>query len=304
MARRSRPALALALALAALFVSARAQCINTVAGGGGGAGPPAFSTAMAITRDGTGAIVWATENGAVYRLTADGVALMRVAGNPSVVSSSGDGGVALAATFGSIYDITRMPDGSLLVSDLGSSRVRRLAMDGNVYNFAGNGIFAFAGDGGPATAASFNNPLGLTAAADGTVYIVDSNNFRVRAVSPSGNVTTVAGTGVAGNGGDGGPAKSATLYSPRYLALSSDGLLAIGQSDGKFRVVKLATGIISWVFDGFLAAGSGLYGIRGMAFRSDGALVFIDNLNYIVTRSAHIINTLQTPSLSRVKKPK
>jgi NHL repeat len=76
----------------------------------------------------------------------------------------------------------------------------------NISTLAGDGTFGFSGDGGPATAAQLNGPIGVAVAADGGILIADYNNSRVRRVSPTGTITTIAGSGTYGFSGDGGPA--------------------------------------------------------------------------------------------------
>lgn len=86
---------------------------------------------------------------------------------------------------------------------------------------AGNGTRGFSGDAGPATGASLNNPYGVALDASG-MYIADTANNRIRKVA-SGTITTVAGTGAAGFGGDGGPATRAFLNDPLRVSLDAAG---------------------------------------------------------------------------------
>ena len=103
----------------------------------------------------------------------------------------------------------------------------------------------FAGDGGPATAAQLSIPFGVAPTADGGFLIVDVGNQRIRKVSAAGTITTVAGNGVAGYSGDGGPATSASLRDPHnVVALSDGGFLIADASNQRVRQVG-ADGIIS-----------------------------------------------------------
>ena len=126
------------------------------------------------------------------------------------------------------------PDGNLLIADTGRDQVLVRTPSGQLEVFAGTGTAGFSGDGGPATDAdlNFDGPAALAVTSDGTVYITDSQNQRVRAVSPSGIITTVAGNGVAGHTGDGGPATDAELGSPTGVAIGPDGSLYI--ADGMY----------------------------------------------------------------------
>ena len=90
---------------------------------------------------------------------------------------------------------------------------------GIITTVAGSGQMGFSGDGGPATAASLSYPLGVAVDAAGNLYIADHGNNRIRKVSPSGTISTVAGNGAGGFSGDGGPATAASLLFPTGLVL-------------------------------------------------------------------------------------
>jgi NHL repeat len=109
--------------------------------------------------------------------------------------------------------------------------------------FAGTGEAGFGGDGGPATRAQLADPSGLAVAADGTVYIADTNNHRVRAVSPDGVISTVAGTGQAAPFyavlPDSMPAAQANLSLPYTLTVGPDGTVYIADT-GLYRVFALS----------------------------------------------------------------
>ena len=132
--------------------------------------------------------------------------------------------------------------------------------------FAGTGTGGFSGDGGLATAAQINGPFALAVDGMGTLFIGDFYNHRIRKVTPAGIITTVAGNGSVGSGGDGGPATSAQLTDPIGLAVDSSGNLFIADS---YRVRKVSPGgIISTV------AGTGAAGFSG-----DGGPAILGRLN-------------------------
>lgn len=115
--------------------------------------------------------------------------------------------------------------GRVYISERIASRVRRLGRDGVLVTFAGSGVPSFAGDDGPARQAGLNRPRGLSVAG-GTLYIADTENHRIRAVDLSSSViTTVAGTGDPGFGGDGGDPLRALLDAPAALSATADGTL-------------------------------------------------------------------------------
>jgi sugar lactone lactonase YvrE len=126
-----------------------------------------------------------------------------------------------------------------------------------IITVAGTGSAGFSGDGGPATSARLQTPEGVTADSSGTLYIADSGNHRVRQVARDGVITTVAGTGSPGYGGDGGPATAAQLHFPYGVAVDSSGTLYIAEF-GNHRVRQVARdGVITTV------AGTGSAGHRG-----------------------------------------
>jgi uncharacterized protein (TIGR03437 family) len=138
----------------------------------------------------------------------------------------------------------------------------------NIRTIAGNGSPMFSGDGGPATAAGLNHPRGLAVDASGNVYISDVDNHRIRRVSPSGVISTVAGNGVPGDSGDGGLAVNASLSDVTGLALDGAGNLYIADA-GNRRIRKVTTnGIITTI------AGTGIQGFSG-----DGGPATVAQLN-------------------------
>ena len=173
-------------------------------------------------------------------------------------SNLGDGGPAISAQFSTIKGITVDRWGNLFISDTGNNRVRKVTPDGVVTTVAGNGTPAFGGDGGPAAAASLNQPYGLATDWNGNLYVADCGNGRVRRIAADGTISTVAGNGSNGGPvGQTGPATQARLMSPRNLAIDRLGNLYISEFDG-FRIRKVTTdGQIS------MAAGTGVMGFNG-----------------------------------------
>lgn len=139
----------------------------------------------------------------------------------------------------------------------------------NIGTFAGNGNQAFAGDGGQAASAALNHPRGLAVDSNGAVYVSDVDNLRVRRISPSGIISTIAGNGIMGNSGDGGLAVNASLGDLTALALDSSGNLYI--ADAHNMCVRKVTpgGIITTV--------AGTNGVQG--FSGDGGPATSARLN-------------------------
>ena len=125
------------------------------------------------------------------------------------------------------------PAGNLYIADFGNSRVRKVTPGGTISTYAGTGTPGFAGDGGPATAAQLSFPQGVALDSAGNLYIADSNNNRIRKVTPGGTISTYAGTGLQGFSGDGGPAIDAQLWFPVGVALDSAGNLYIADQENQ-----------------------------------------------------------------------
>ncbi len=136
---------------------------------------------------------------------------------------------------------------NLFVTEYFGNQVLRIAADGSVTTVAGTGVAGFSGDGGRATEAQLRGPTGIAVASDGTLYIGDSLNNRVRRVTPDGMISTIAGTGVRGFSGDGGPAVAASLNIPAQVVADGGGNLYVADFfSGHVRKVS-AAGIITTV---------------------------------------------------------
>src|SRR5882724_6879131 len=123
--------------------------------------------------------------------------IQTIAGN-GTAGYSGDGGPASSAMINSPIKGVLDAAGNYYFADRSNNRIRKIDTSGNISTFAGSGIAGFSGDGGPATLAALNTPLGLGFDAAGNLYIPDARNYRIRKVDTSGNITTVAGNGTPG----------------------------------------------------------------------------------------------------------
>lgn len=172
---------------------------------------------------------------------------------------TGDGGLATAAKIQRPRALAFDGSGNLYFADSDNHRIRRIdAGTSIITTVAGNGSQGFLGDGGAATSARLRFPRGVAVAANGDIYIADTENHRIRLVTAAtGIITTVAGNGTEGDSGDGGPATSASLDEPHDVALDLGGRLTIADTDNhRIRRVS-AAGIISTI------AGSGDSGFSG-----------------------------------------
>jgi uncharacterized delta-60 repeat protein len=172
---------------------------------------------------------------------------------------SGDGAAAPSAQLDSPYGVARdTVRGVTYIADTLNHRIRAVAAGGTITTVAGDGTPGYAGDGGPGVAARLNRPRGLALGDAGVVFVADSGNHAVRRLDPStGIMTTVAGTGVAGSGGDGDQARSAQLRSPAGVAAAGNDLYVADTGNHRIRHVDLTTGKIGAV------AGTGTAGFTG-----------------------------------------
>ncbi len=167
----------------------------------------------------------------VVKIGPDGI-LTTIAGGTGAKGFAGDGGPATKALFRFVAYPALAADarGNVYVADDGNSRVRRIDPQGVITTIAGNGFYHFSGDGGPATSATLNRPVGVAADANGNLYIGDSANNRIRRVAPDGAISVLAGTGEIGYSGDEGPATSARLFFPTHMEVDSLGNLLFADS--------------------------------------------------------------------------
>jgi len=238
--------------------------ITTVAGNGdiyySGDGVPATSATLrspsGIALDGSGNLFIADQgHNRIRKVSASGI-ITTVAGNGND-GFSGDGGPATSATFNTPSGIAVDAFGDLFIADTGNERVRKVSAGGIVTTVAGTPNYRFSGDGGPATSAWLWGPYGVAVDSSGNLFIADTNNRRIRKVTPGGIITTVAGNGETGFSGDGGPATAASLGNPSAVALDGSGNVFIADADN-LRVRKVsANGIITTV------AGNGTAGFSG-----------------------------------------
>jgi streptogramin lyase len=205
----------------------------------------------------------------------------------------GDGGAATAAHLRFPSGVSVARDGGVLIADTGNNRIRRVAPSGIITTVAGDGTAGFSGDGGAATAARLDTPFGVAAAPDGGVLIADNENHRIRRVSPSGTIVTVAGTGTLGYSGDGGPATSSALAFPMSVTVAPDGsILVADMYNHRIRRIRPAgridtlagTSTAGFSGDGALATTAQLTSPMGVAATPDGDVLIADSSNHRVRR--------------------
>ena len=197
------------------------------------------------------AVAWIPATAAVEKSDIKGgkavIATVAGTGEPDF---KGDGGAALTAGLSNPRGIAVDAAGNVYISDSTNNRVRKIdAATGTITTVAGNGTRDYSGDGGSAVKASIAFPMGLTVDREGHLYIADARNHRIRRVdAKTGIITSVAGQGMRGLGGDNGPALSALLSYPTSVTVDEEGNLYIADSEnGGIRRVDKKTRIISSV---------------------------------------------------------
>ncbi len=136
---------------------------------------------------------------------------------------TGDGGPAVQAQMDNPTGVAVDAKGNVYIADTNNHRIRKVDADGVITTVAGTGAAGFSGDGGPGTQAQLNRPMGIAIDEAGSLFIADTDNHRVRKVSPDGTIATIAGNGSTTYTGDGGPATEASLNSPYGVAVDASG---------------------------------------------------------------------------------
>lgn len=284
--------------LAFLFVTqlnlsgfAQLGFIKTVAGNGmqgiSGDGGPATSarlnTPRCVTVDVAGNLYIADFfNGRIRKVTPAGV-----------ISTVAGGGISLEEGVPAISARLSIPEsvavdaaGNLYITDTGNHRIRKVTPAGLITTVAGNGTQGFSGNNGLATSAQLYFPSGVAIDAAGNLLIADTSNSRIRKVTPAGLITTFAGNGTPGSGGDNGPATSAQLLIPESLAIDADGNLYIAEYYGVRKVTPAGlittfagNRISGFSGDGGPAISAQLREAKGVAIDAAGNLYIGDSGN-------------------------
>lgn len=212
---------------------------------------------------------------------------------------NGDGIQATSAGLQAPTGIARDSNGVLYIAE-SSHRIRSVGTDGVIHTIAGTGVGSFFGDGGLAVNARINAPSDVAVAPDGSVYIADEGNRRVRRIGPDGIITTVAGNGSFTTSGDGGLATDAGLPAPRGLAIGPDGSIYVAQSNNNNRRVRridpdgriwtvAGSGTANFNGDGIPAVLAELSSPLGVATSPDGEVYIADGgFNLIGGRARRI----------------
>ena len=238
-------------------------------------------------------------NHAIRRINVDGT-VVTVAGT-GTSGFTGDGGQAALARLNGPSRLTFDAAGNLYIADSGNNRIRKVTPQGVISTVAGNGQQGNQGDGGQATAARLRNPYDVAVTADGTMYIADRGNHKVRKVTPGGVISTFAGSGSAGYNGDDIAATSARLNNPHSVAVDAEGNVYIADYDNeRVRVVDTSgiirtfagTGVATADGDGGPATEAGLHKPQYVQWNAGDLIVSESNNNRIRVVHDGVIDTI------------
>jgi DNA-binding beta-propeller fold protein YncE len=216
-----------------------------------------------------------------------------------VAGFSGDGGPGPAGQTNNPYGLAVGPDGALYFCEIGNHRVRRLDLKSHqLSTVAGTGTKGYSGDGGPALQASLNEPYEIRFDKAGNMFFVEMQNHIVRRVDgKTKTISTVAGTGSAGFGGDGGPAAKAQFRQPHSIAFDPEGkLLVCDIGNNRIRRIDLTSGVIDTYAgtgekkptpDGAPLTGTPLNGPRALDLDSKGNL-------YLALREGNTVHRIDS----------
>ncbi len=226
----------------------------------------------------------------IYAVPANSQIIYTVAGT-GTSGFTGDGRPATAANIQSTYDLVADGSGNVYSLHDNGHRIRRIDPAGTITTFAGTGTAGFSGDGGAATAAQFNIPVGMAMDASGNMYVADYGNYRMRKIDASGMVTTIAGDGFSGHSGDGSPSSSARITPGGAVSVGPDGTLYIVtensvRSIDPAGIIHTVAGAVTPGFsgDGGPATAARFNSIQGMDVDTAGNIYIADRYNYRIRK--------------------
>ena len=238
-----------------------AGIITTVAGGGtvalgdGGQATAANLNPGGITTDAAGNLYIADFTNSRIRMVNTAGIINTIAGN-GTIGFSGDGGQATSAALHYPTDVLFDTAGNLYLSDGYNHCIRMINSAGIIKTIAGNGNAGYTGNGGQATAARFNYPVGLSFDASGNLYVADAFNSCIRKINTGGIITTIAGNGTYGYTGDGMPATATRLYAANGIAFDA-GMCNLFIADyDNYRIRKVSFSVSGTAYPNALCAGS------------------------------------------------
>ncbi len=274
--------------LAGALIVVAGSGVQGFSGDGGSATSAALDSPKAVAVGTNGTLYIADTGNQRIRAVSAGQ-ITTFAGN-GVAGFSGDNGAATSASLDQPSALAIDTTGALLLCDSANHRVRRVSA-GVITTIAGNGVQGFAGDGGSASAGELDTPAGIAVRPDGSIFVADTGNNRLRVISAAGTISTYAGTGSAGFSGDGAAATAAQLALPQGIAVNAAGMIVFADSNNqRIRMVD-ASGKITTVAgngtqgsssDSTSALSAEIDSPNGVSISSFGSPVFADSPNQSV----------------------
>jgi len=278
---------------------------QTYAGDNGKATLASLNLPNGIAFDSAGNMYIAdTGNNVVRKVNTSGI-ITTVAGD-NISAYSGDGGPATSANLSEPTGVALDAAGNLYIADANNNCIRVVTTDQNIHTVAGQCSYAlFQGDGGPATQAKLNKPYSVAVDAYGNIYIADTENERIRKVTPDGIINTIAGNGTQGF--KDGPALQAEFSSPAGIAVDASGSVYIADKSN-FRIRKLlpsgnvvtiaGSGSPGYSGVGVAATSAALYFPLGVGLDPSTGNVYVADSQNQVVRELTISNKSSLPSVS------
>ncbi len=236
-----------------------------------------------------------SENGRI-REVSGGIITSVVGPVTSVPTAYTDGGSATATLLTNPRSVALDAAGNIYIADSDVNRIRKVTLTkGTIATYVGSGNPGYSGDGGAATSAQIFTPTSIAVDSSGNLYFVDFGNARVRKVSTSGNISTVAGNGIGRYSGDGGAAQSALMSGPSAVATGPGGVFYISDTNNQRIREVVSGGIISTLTgtgaagfsgDGAAAASAQVAFPGGLAVDGSGNVYFADTNNQRVRKIA------------------
>ncbi len=268
-------------------------------------GPPlsiALNSPTGIALDAKGNVYFDDDgNNVIRKLTAATNEVTSFVGT-GTAGCTGDNGPATSATLNRPTQLAFDADYNLYIADAGNNVIRKVTTAGIITTVAGTGVAGFSGDGSDAVQAMLNFPDSIALDGAGNLYIADTANNRIREVTSKGVISTVAGNGIGGYGGDNGLATTAELNEPTRVVVDVGGNLYISDLlNNRVRQVNSSNGIITTI------AGNGTSGYQGdgnaassaelnepvsVALDASGNVYIADLGNHVI----RIVNMQSTPA--------
>jgi sugar lactone lactonase YvrE len=266
--------------------------VGTAVAGISGDGGPATAAQVyapqAVKFDAAGNLFFADYNNHRIRKVDTNGIITTVVGT-GVLGFSGDGGSALLAQLNAPEGFAIDQVGNMYIADRGNARIRKVDTNGIITTIAGNGTNGFAGDGGPAWQAVLNYPVDGEIDAENNFIFCDAGNHKIRKIATDGTITTIAGNGLGGFAGDGGPATNAALLGPQGVTCDALGNIFIADTDNnRIRWVNpygnistlAGTGAAAYSGDGGPSTAAAVNYPRRVALNDQGELLICDAGNY------------------------